>query len=343
VKRVKTRIAVVLGVALAAIGPLLWAPAARHVRAADLLARLSDTAPTIAGSEMRLGGRRARRYAAVHPRGVVLLVHGVHARGIDEPRLRRLAGLLAEQRLTVVTPDFECLRTFRMEPRAIDDIASAARALRRREHARPIGVVGISIGGGLSILAALREPAIGSVLAVGAHRDLASLARSWASDPHAERYGRDVLAYAYGDEYFAGLTDAPQAREALRMRLYGESGSRHAIALLSPQARARIEALRSGATVLSAIVARHRAELASVSPAGRTRSMQVPVFLLHGIDDPLVPSTESVRLFRELPEPARGGLVRTRLLSHADVEDTTLGEEITVVHLIANAFEAFEG
>src|SRR5688572_26187529 len=86
-----------------------WTPAARHVRAAQFLQRLSEPAPSAAAQPARIttedvtisggsGPIRARLYfRADQPRGPgVVVAHGVHYRGIDERRLVPFARALAE-------------------------------------------------------------------------------------------------------------------------------------------------------------------------------------------------------------------------------------------------------
>ena len=83
-RRTKWGIAVA---ALALLTALAWSPVSRHVEAATLLLRFEDPSAEVEGVERRdleLAGLRARRYA-VDGGPPVLLVHGVHPSGIDEP------------------------------------------------------------------------------------------------------------------------------------------------------------------------------------------------------------------------------------------------------------------
>lgn len=345
-KRRRT-IAALVACALLVTVALAWPAIRRHARAASLLTRLQrGEAPEVDSRELRFDGLRARRYAGERDGApVVVLVHGVHPDGIDEPRLVRFAKALASSGLVVVTPELPALAGAHLDPRGSRMLADACDAIARHEQRRSLGVVGISFGGGLAILAATRSDAIGAILAIGAHHDAASLARSWLGAAGSrERYGLQVLAHAYAGEYLEGVPDPEAAQAALAALLREERPS----SALSPEARARVEPLRHGHELapvvprLQAIVDAHADELAALSPAGQIARVDVPVFLLHGLEDPLIASTESQRIQRELPPRARGGLLRTPLIGHADPLEVSLLDQLEVVRFMARVLEAFE-
>lgn len=343
----KRTIAALLACALLLAVALAWPSAQRHVRAASLLTSLqSGEAPEVDTRELRLDGLRARRYGGEADGPVVVLVHGVHPDGMDEPRLVRFARALAGSGMVVVTPELPALAGVRLDPSAARALAEACEAIARHEERERVGVIGISIGGGLALLAATRTESIGAILAVGAHYDAAALARSWLSEAGPrERYGIQVLAHAYADDYLAGLPDREAAERAIADLLRERAVSTDD---LSPEARARVDPLRHGKDLspvvprLRAIVEAHAAELGALSPAGQIGGLDVPVFLLHGLDDPLIASSESERIDRELPAEARAGLLRTPLLGHADPREVGLGDELAVVHFMAKVLAAFE-
>ncbi|HEX7139430.1 MAG TPA: hypothetical protein VF219_16365, partial [Vicinamibacterales bacterium] len=113
----------------------------------------------------------------------VLLVGGLHASGIDEPGLVRLARLLASRRMTVVTPEVPELSRFEVSPALTDAIEHAALWLANDSGLAPnhrIGLFGVSFSGGLSIVAAGRPSLadhISHVFALGAHDDLPRVMR----------------------------------------------------------------------------------------------------------------------------------------------------------------------
>jgi dienelactone hydrolase len=131
----------------------------------------------------RTGALRARVYDAGSPRRVVLLVSGLHAAGIDEPRLAALSRQLASTNIAVITPDIPELSHFDITPAITDDIEQAAEWLATGSGLAPdhqVGLMGISFSGGLSIVAAGRSSLAGHVAFVfsfGGHDDLPRVLR----------------------------------------------------------------------------------------------------------------------------------------------------------------------
>ena len=162
------------------------------VRAAEMdgtLRRLAD-ADTVAihtrelSIPTRRGVMRARLYEPVQlHRRAALLTSGLHASGIDEPRLVRLARQLAASGVAVVTPDIPELSRFDISPAITDAIEDGGRWLSSDAALAPdhrVGLMGISFSGGLSIVAAGR-PAMADrvayVFSLGGHDDLMRVLR----------------------------------------------------------------------------------------------------------------------------------------------------------------------
>src|SRR5688572_20806721 len=102
---------------------LLYAPAARRVRASRLLSALADqaggTEAPLLETDLVLPGRdgpiRARLYQRPGTRGPGLVIaHGVHYRGIEERRLVPFARELARAGLSVLTPELRELTDYRI-------------------------------------------------------------------------------------------------------------------------------------------------------------------------------------------------------------------------------------
>lgn len=342
-------IGVALGVVV--VAALSWNEVDRHGRAALLLLAFEDPHATVGGvseRETELAGIRARVFETVDPGPPVLLVHGVHPGGMDEPRLVRFARLLADAGFTVATPDIAAMRELRFDPASVEEIARCADAFAEERDAPSVGVVGISIGGGLALRASTRTDAIHAVWAIGAHHDVLDLVDWWTGEPirgpngeepgvEPEGYGAAVIAHAYAEDYFEG--DAGAAREALGARLRGETDRARRLRDALPQeTRDALSALSDPPARLREIARLHAEELAAVSPAGALSSVTARVFLLHGRDDPLVPSTESLHIAAELPPDRLGGVVLTDLLGHADANPlASWTSKWDVVHLAAGA------
>ena len=131
----------------------------------------------------RHGALRARLYLPGDITRAVVLVAGVNALGIDEPRLYGLAHELASVGVAVLTPELPDLQRYDITPRTTDMIEDAAVWLSSQPRlARDgrAGLVGISFAGGLAIVAAGR-PALRDraafVFSFGGHADFQRVLR----------------------------------------------------------------------------------------------------------------------------------------------------------------------
>src|SRR5262249_34600087 len=108
----------------------------------------------------RNGELPGRRYQPVTAIGrAILLVPGVHASGIDEPRLVGFARDIASTGHPVVTAGLEDLARYSITVRSTDMVEDAASWLSQQRDVAPdtrVGMLGISFAGGLSIVAAGR-------------------------------------------------------------------------------------------------------------------------------------------------------------------------------------------
>ncbi len=345
---------------------LLARPASHHARAASLLlsfaggpaAEGAGPAPLVEERiTFRSGGRDvpARTYA---PAGLgalpgIVMVHGVHFKGIDEPRLQRFARAVASAGYVVLTPEISELSEYQVAPRSIDTVGDAAEHLRTRLGSAKVGVMGMSFGGGIALLTAA-DPRfadrVGFVVAIGAHDDLARVSRFFATDEavdprgvaHAQRaheYGATVLVYSQVDAFFPA-EDVPAARAALRSWLREErDDARAAAAQLSPASRARVEKLFAAdiASIRDELVAfidRRAEAMKKVSPHGNLSGLQASVYLLHGEHDSVIPASETLWLAHDVPpERLRMALV-SPAIQHVELEQPTLADQWALVHFM---------
>jgi dienelactone hydrolase len=302
----------------------------------------------------------ARMYGPVaHARQTVLLVSGLHPAGIDEPRLIALARELAKTNVTVVTPDIPELSRFEITPLLTDRIEDAAVWLATESGWAPtgrIGLMGVSFSGGLAVVAAGR-PALRNrlryVFSFGGHDDLPRvlgyLCRgSDSADAHdagdsgmtgppaPHDYGLAIALLNVADQ----LVPSDQVlslRAAVRRFLQAsyidrtddvqaerEFAALRQLASMLPEPSATLLTYVNNRDVahlgprLRLYVDRY-AEAAALSPA-RSPYPSAPVFLLHGRDDNVIPSTESEYLANRQRTHGRVRLLVTDVISHADAD-----------------------
>lgn len=303
----------------------------------------------------------ANRVIADAPPGLVLL-HGVHRLGIDEPRLIRFSRVVAAAGFAVLTPEVREIADYRVDPISIDTIGTAAKALRQRLGGARVGILGMSFAGGLSLLTAA-DPRyaddIGLVVAIGAHHDLHRVARFFATnqvempDGHTEHlkaheYGALVLVYGNAESFFPA-SDVTAARDALRLWLWEQHDlARERAKALSPEARARVGALFDGkidavAGDFSAEIERLRDSMARVSPSRKLGSIKAPVFLLHGAGDTVIPAGETLWLAKEVPEDLLRGALISPAVVHVELDgDPPILEKWALVRFMKDVLSEAE-
>jgi dienelactone hydrolase len=360
-----------VALALVIVVVVLWRPASAHVRAASLLLRVADPEaqgwltqaarhPVEERDDTVMGGR-ARLYVpsdVAHPPGMVL-VHGVHWKGIDEPRLRSFARNIAATGVEVLTPEIRELCDYRIDPASIDTIGESARSLSAQLGGERVGVMGLSFAGGLSLVAA-SDPryadAMAFVVSLGAHDDLGRVLRFFVTDEaprpdggvmraHAHDYGTVVLVYSHAEDFFpAGDVDA--ARQALRAVLHEDFDSARELAeRLSPVAGDKMKHIldhdiASLAPELLTEIARLEPQLGAVSPSAHLAHLAVPALILHGAGDILIPPSEAEWLAHDVPPSMLREALVSPAIEHVGLEsDTSLGDRLALVHFMSDVLE----
>ncbi len=364
-----TALAAAAAVALASV---VVAP--RYLRAAALVVNASGTegwpqqlaawhAAEFRTEEQRIpsrhGALRARLYRPEgRPRRVLVMAPGVHAGGLDEPRLVDFASHLASRRFAVLTVELPDLLQYRITPRTTDMIEDAAGWLSGSgglAHDGGVGIVGISFAGGLCVSAAGRpalRDRVSFVLSLGGHGNLRRtlrylctgvLADGTRQQPHD--YGVAIALLAVADRVVP-----PAQVESLRNGIltFLEASRLDAVdkrlaAATFDRARAlEREMPEPAATLMRAVNTRDVAALGSAvlphlasmpdDPAlspDLSPAPAAPVYLLHGADDNVIPSIESRLLAEHLEGQTRVELLVTPVIRHAEVDRRSGLRDIT--------------
>ena len=314
-----------------------------------------DTAEVLEGDltvTWRHGSLRGRQYLPRNGhRRPILMVPGVHAAGIDEPRLIGFARQIAAEGHQVITVQLDDLAHYMITTRTTDMIEDAAIAVSNTAGPGggpgPIGMIGISFGGGLSIVAAGRpslKDRVAWVMALGGHADLPRTLRYLCTGIQADGVVRPphdyglaiVLLGAAGhvvppgqvaplQEAIASYLEASRLDMIDKPKAVVEFARAKALEALLPQPARTYMGYVNARDVarLGPILLPHVSQLGgdpALSPS-RSPAPSVPVYLLHGTDDNVVPAIESTLLARDLR--ARGVQVHvllTPLITHAEVD-----------------------
>jgi len=268
-------------------------------------------------------------YRPPHPRGVLLLVHGLSRLGRRQPDLERLARLLAARGVVVLVPQFEGLAAFRLSGHEVADIRAAigeARGIAAREGFGQPAVAGFSFGAGPTLIAAADVPRLRVVGSFGGYAELVNVIAFITTGEHEfeghrhvqrqEEYNRwkllamltgmvadDAQRRALGDLAERKLAN-PGDDTALAERGLGAE-ERAMLALVVNRRGDRVAGLIAG---LPEAV---RDALARLSPLAVVPRIHARLLIAHGLGDESIPYTESLRLAAAAGDRARLALFET--------------------------------
>jgi pimeloyl-ACP methyl ester carboxylesterase len=294
------------------------------------------------------------------PRGVdsapgIVVIHGMHELGINEPRLVNFARSLAAGGFFVMTPQVPGIADYRVEAESAHLIGTAARNFAHQLQVPKVGVLALSFSGGLALLAA-SDPrysqSIAWVATIGAHYDLAHVLRFFATGdavrpdgsvehlpPH--EYGPLIVVYDEVQDFF-DPRDVASAHEAIRLLLSGKNKASEELAkTLTPAGQETMQRIyhkqrQDFSPALLAEIDKRRQQLAAASPAGHLNSLQMPVLLLHGSDDTVIPPTELLWLERDVPKDRLRDALISSAITHVEVgSKVSLRQRLALVNWMA--------
>jgi dienelactone hydrolase len=352
-------------------------PVHRHARAAGLMKRFVDANAT--GRIADYGRREVKEYMLDLPgadRAIparlyspageehapcMVLAHGVHRLGIEEPRLKAFSRAIASAGIAVLTPEVRELADYRIDPRSIVTLRLAAYVLRTRCENRRVGMMGMSFAGGLAVMSAASPHAddIAFVASIGGHDDLGRVLKFFATneierpDGTAEKlqahdYGPLVLVYSHIEGFFPP-EDAPAAQEALRYWLWEEfETAKERAGKLSAPSHARMTALfehklETIKPELIAEIERRKAQFPLVSPSSCLQDVQVPLYLLHGAGDNVIPASETLWLAHHAPKAWLQQALVSKAISHVELQGKPgWCDQVLLVHFMAGLLDEMD-
>lgn len=303
------------------------------------------------------------RGAGAPTRGWIML-HGATVPGRRHAQLVRFARSVAHTGATVLVPDVPEWTALRLAPAlTLPTVRAAVPALRALPEVgeRPVGLIGFSFGAPHAVLVGA-DPGMARTLAAivgfGGYCDLSSALRflflgeyEWKGERHRatpDPYGRWIVAGNYLTSV-PGHEDAADVARAL-FSLAAEAGDRglpagdpsydslkRALeAAVAPERRALLgliappgDALprdrEAAAGLADALVSTIHAVDPEMDPAPRLSAVRVPVRLLHGHGDTLIPYTETLRLGERLEGATDVRVDVTKLFSHTQDESMPAG------------------
>jgi pimeloyl-ACP methyl ester carboxylesterase len=291
-----------------------------------------------------------------HPDAPGLVVfHGVHHLGIEEPRLVSFATAMASCGVRVLTPELPGIADYHVDRSSVRVIGESTRWFAGQTGA-PVGVLGLSFSGGLALVAANDpeyRPDFKFVFAVGSQDAMDHVATYYLTgledrpDGTTERltpheYGALVLEYEHLEDFVPKMDEAA-IRPMLREHLYEDKiAEKLAEGKLNSRQKAEAAWLMDSNSaktraMLAAANLKHVEEMNGLSPHGMLRTMTTPVYLLHGEADNIIPSAETLWMASELPKDALQEALVSPVLSHLDLDGAKPGvwDQWRLVHFFA--------
>lgn len=286
--------------------------------------------------------------SAQHPVGGMVLVLGVNNVGRDYPAVVRFADAMARSGVAVLVPDSAALLSGNLAPGETDGVVDAFRLLAARPEVDPrrVGLVGLSVGGSLALLAA-GDPRISTQLrwvnAFGAYADAGEYLAEVASQEmtvagrEVPWHPSDLTRQTFGRLVDSLIPDvADRAVVAAAIHAFVEGGSLPkldpalATRLSSPEAKAIYALLTAGSlgrarALVAALPAPVSDLLGALSPIRHLAPIRADVFLMYDTADSYVPYGQSLELAASLRPLGR--LARSsefRLFDHVEPKGVDL-------------------
>lgn len=259
--------------------------------------------------------------AGVEDAPALVLTLGARPAAPSDPRVMQITDALARIGFVVLLPQSEDLGRGVVAPRAVDQLVRTV--VVADEHPRTRAgstlLVGLSVGGSLSLIAATDERLEGrlaGVLAFGAYYDagnlLAAAAAERVSQPGGgtRPWGPDATTDKVLAETLHALpVESEQTARAIEELLGGIAG----------QQRVSLEAAEAAVTRIQET---HGEWLQAISPRGQLEAIEAPWFVIHDYGDELIPYEESERMALE-HEPEL--FLRIDIFEHVTPDLTDLG------------------
>ena len=309
-------------------------------------------------ADRQVPGTLTRPGAASAPLPAWVVLHGLTRRGRAHPQLQRFTRALVQSGAVAIVPEVPEWCDIALAPAlTVPTIKAAIVGLRQSGWARdaPVGVIGFSFGAPHAI-AATAHPDLASAVAgsvgFGAYCSLERTIRflmtgvhEWKGQRHRvtpDAYGRWILGanFLTAVPEHSGAADVARALRSLAA-LAGDSG----IPSLDPQLDASKSELRAmvaeehrplfdvfapasdalpdavmAAQVAEALIAAARKVDPAGEPAAALARVTLPVHVLHGRHDSVIPFSEGLRLRDALPANTWSKATITSLFGHSGEE-----------------------
>ena len=296
------------------------------------------------------------------PLPAVILYHGATPHGEKHETMNMLAVNLARMGMRVYLPELPLLKQALVREETIPRMKLVYSLITSRKEVRKdrILLAGVSFAGGLALKAGA-DPEINptAIMCYGSYYDLESALRYFLTGrarfgeitvnvrPHD--YARAVLFWNYLDQMELDL-DMHRLRECMYLFITDEHDKAWALAGSFGEGEQSFANMafdpddESGMHVAEQILPKIRNQLQSISPKYFIDQIASPVFLVHGIQDIMIPYTETLALAKDFELAKKEHYVYiSRIYGHATPEKRStrefLGEMRDLVTFLNRLFK----
>ncbi|MBA2363436.1 MAG: prolyl oligopeptidase family serine peptidase [Chloroflexia bacterium] len=246
------------------------------------------------------------------------------------PNVVRLSKALARAGVVVMVPVSPELSRFRVVPEEKEGVIAAFKYLSAQEYVDPdrVGIMGVSAGGSLVALGAA-DPRIANDVRLielfGSYYDASSVVAAItvrSIDVSGQRVAwspDDVPIKTFRDMILPTLPEADRPRLAplfagkvIQIPPGLSAEGRSVAELLINRDPARVPAL------LAALPATTKRTLQAISPSAEIDGLRTELFLLHDVDDAIIPHTESRAFYRAATQSRDRHLTEVQMFRHVE-------------------------
>lgn len=268
-------------------------------------------------------------------KGTIITINGLAPLGPKDPRFVKVNEALVKIGYTVVSPFLKEICEFKISKQNITDIVLLVESVVTDEKyslPKNIGVFAPSFSGGLSLIAAC-DPKIShsiqSMMLIGSYSKVDELISYLFRTQETDEYGRLILLWNF---MFLSLGEKPKLKKALELTILdnyfkrspGElevywnqlsKSDKRIFLQVKEDPKFRMDLwesiVKKGGSFVNL--------LSDLNVHGKLKNIKSPVALVHGKNDDVVPSSQSIKVFEELNMvqiPSK--LCITNLLGHGD-------------------------
>lgn len=349
-----------------ALSFIFYNPVEKRVAATRLLLKMRNEDRTVPPTAGRLAEGLRLQDGTIVPgriydpagkdaRVTIVLGHGIHHLGINEPRLIRFARHLASIGCRVYTPELKELTEYKISEQGVEVLRAAVTQLAGEKL--KVGLIGFSFAGGLALRAAEypeTSARLKYVASIGGHHDLARTLRFLATDTvtgpsgtserRAHEYGLLVLLNnhlsafhlqeeaAFRDVLSAWLKEDRQTAAERAEKLETQ-------AAYDMYTMIKEQKLSTLAPKILPLIDQATESMSRLSPHGSMANINTEVILVHGAADNVVPPEETIFGAMELDEKHKGSSITlvTPLLDHVRVDQPAgIAEKAKLINIMSH-------